>query len=84
LQPVLAANADTFYPGLRAVVQTFLISFPSFYLVEHGFSAVTNLLTKKNNGSRNQSWRLKNDSHKNRTKLQQIISNASGASNLLG
>lgn len=35
------------YPGLWAVVQTFLIAFPSSYLVERGFSAVTNLLTKK-------------------------------------
>jgi len=30
-----------------AVVQTFLIAFPSSYLVERGFSAVINLLTKK-------------------------------------
>ncbi|XP_050520167.1 SCAN domain-containing protein 3-like [Daktulosphaira vitifoliae] len=35
------------YPGLWAIVQTFLIAFPSSYLVERGFSAVTNLLTKK-------------------------------------
>jgi hypothetical protein len=37
------------YPGLWAIVQTFLITFPSSlsYLVERGFSAVTNLLTKK-------------------------------------
>jgi hypothetical protein len=35
------------YPELWAVIQTFLIAFPSSYLVERGFSAVTNLLTKK-------------------------------------
>jgi len=38
---------STLYPGLWAVVQKFLIAFPSFYLVEREFSAVTNLLTKK-------------------------------------
>ncbi|VVC43066.1 Hypothetical protein CINCED_3A019706 [Cinara cedri] len=31
----------------EAIVQTFLIAFPSSYLVERGFSAVTNLFTKK-------------------------------------
>jgi len=35
------------YPGFWAVVQTFLIAFPPSYLVERGFSAVINLLTKK-------------------------------------
>ncbi|KAE9528709.1 hypothetical protein AGLY_012284 [Aphis glycines] len=35
------------YPGLWAVVQIFLIAFPSSYLVKRGLSAVTNLLTTK-------------------------------------
>lgn len=37
------------YPEIWAVIQKFLIAFPSTYLVERGFSAVTNLLTKKRN-----------------------------------
>ncbi|CAH2007253.1 unnamed protein product [Acanthoscelides obtectus] len=37
------------YPVLWNIARKFLISFPSSYLVERGFSAVTNLLTKKRN-----------------------------------
>lgn len=45
----LQKQIPTLYPGLWAVVKKFLIAFPSSYLVEHGLSAVTNLLTKKRN-----------------------------------
>ncbi|KFD45722.1 hypothetical protein M513_13400, partial [Trichuris suis] len=37
------------YPRLRNVAKKFLIPFPSSYLVERGFSAVTDLLGKKRN-----------------------------------
>lgn len=37
------------YPVLWAIARKFLIAFPSSYLVEKGFSAVTNFLTKKRN-----------------------------------
>jgi len=37
------------YPALWTVARKFLIAFPSSYLVERGFSAVANLLTKKRN-----------------------------------
>jgi hypothetical protein len=37
------------YPNLWIVVRKFLIAFPSSYLVERGFSAVMNLITKKRN-----------------------------------
>ena len=37
------------YPTLWAIARKFLIAFPSSYLVERGFSAVANLLTKKRN-----------------------------------
>nr|CAH7751857.1 unnamed protein product [Callosobruchus chinensis] len=37
------------YPVLWNIARKFLISFSSAYLVERGFSAVTNLLTKKRN-----------------------------------
>uniref|UniRef100_A0A5S6QHH3 HAT C-terminal dimerisation domain-containing protein n=1 Tax=Trichuris muris TaxID=70415 RepID=A0A5S6QHH3_TRIMR len=37
------------YPRLWAVVENFLIAFPSSYLVERGFSAVTELLSNKRN-----------------------------------
>ncbi|CAH1958414.1 unnamed protein product [Acanthoscelides obtectus] len=37
------------YPVLWNIARKFLTSFPSSYLVERGFSAVTNLLTKKRN-----------------------------------
>ncbi|XP_053159163.1 LOW QUALITY PROTEIN: protein ZBED8 [Hemicordylus capensis] len=37
------------YPGLWTIVQKLLIAFPSSYLVERGFSAVTTLITKKRN-----------------------------------
>ncbi|CAH2002092.1 unnamed protein product [Acanthoscelides obtectus] len=42
-------NIPVTYPVLWNIARTFLISFPSSYLVERGFSAVTNLLTKKRN-----------------------------------
>lgn len=45
----LQKQIPTLYPGLWAVVKKFLIAFPSSYLVKRGFSAVTNLLTKKRN-----------------------------------
>jgi hypothetical protein len=35
------------YPALWTIARKFLIAFPSSYLVERGFSAVSNLLTKK-------------------------------------
>ncbi|GFS90465.1 SCAN domain-containing protein 3 [Nephila pilipes] len=35
------------YPGLWEIARKFLIAFPSSYLVERSFSAITNLLTKK-------------------------------------
>ena len=38
------------YPNLWAIARKFLIAFPSSYLVETGFSAVANLLTKNRNG----------------------------------
>lgn len=37
------------YPVLWNIARKFLIAFPSSYLVERGFSAVANLLTKKRN-----------------------------------
>lgn len=37
------------YPGVWNITRKFLIAFPSSYLVERGFSAVTNLITKKRN-----------------------------------
>ncbi|KFD44807.1 hypothetical protein M513_14316, partial [Trichuris suis] len=37
------------YPRLRNVAKKFLIPFPSSYLVERGFSTVTDLLGKKRN-----------------------------------
>lgn len=43
----LQKEIPTAYPEIWAVIQKFLIAFPSSYLVERGFSAVTNLLTKK-------------------------------------
>ncbi|CAH1986549.1 unnamed protein product [Acanthoscelides obtectus] len=45
----LQNNIPVTYPVLWNIARTFLISFPSSYLVERGFSAVTNLLTKKRN-----------------------------------
>jgi len=45
----LQKEIRTAYPEIWAVIQKFLIAFPSSYLVERGFSAVTNLLTKKRN-----------------------------------
>ncbi|CAH2019737.1 unnamed protein product [Acanthoscelides obtectus] len=45
----LQNNIPVTYPVLWNIARTFLIPFPSSYLVERGFSAVTNLLTKKRN-----------------------------------
>lgn len=45
----LQKNIPATYPVLWNIARKFLISFPSSYLVERGFSAVTNLLTKKRN-----------------------------------
>uniref|UniRef100_A0A803T1R5 SCAN domain-containing protein 3 n=1 Tax=Anolis carolinensis TaxID=28377 RepID=A0A803T1R5_ANOCA len=45
----LQKEIPTAYPEIWTVIQKFLIAFPSSYLVERGFSAVTNLLTKKRN-----------------------------------
>ncbi|CAH1958412.1 unnamed protein product [Acanthoscelides obtectus] len=43
----LQNNIPVTYPVLWNIARKFLISFPLSYLVERGFSAVTNLLTKK-------------------------------------
>lgn len=43
----LQAEIHEKYPGLWEIARKFLIAFPSSYLVERSFSAVTNLLTKK-------------------------------------
>ncbi|CAH1962651.1 unnamed protein product [Acanthoscelides obtectus] len=43
----LQNNIPVTYSVLWNIARKFLISFPSSYLVEKGFSAVTNLLTKK-------------------------------------
>ncbi|CAH1997541.1 unnamed protein product [Acanthoscelides obtectus] len=43
----LQNNIPVTYPVLWNIARKFLISFPSSYLVERGFSALTNLLTKK-------------------------------------
>lgn len=45
----LQANDPEFCPKSWKVVEKFLIAFPSSYLDERGFSAVTNLITKKRN-----------------------------------
>ncbi|CAH1993695.1 unnamed protein product [Acanthoscelides obtectus] len=45
----LQNNIPVTYPVLWNIAMKFLISFPSSYLVERGFSAVTNLLTTKRN-----------------------------------
>ncbi|CAH1987646.1 unnamed protein product [Acanthoscelides obtectus] len=45
----LQNNIPVTYPVLWNIARKFSISFPSSYLVERGFSAVTNLLTKKRN-----------------------------------
>ncbi|CAH2003383.1 unnamed protein product [Acanthoscelides obtectus] len=45
----LQNNIPVTYPVLWNIARKFLISFLSSYLVERGFSAVTNLLTKKRN-----------------------------------
>ncbi|XP_071035301.1 SCAN domain-containing protein 3-like [Parasteatoda tepidariorum] len=43
----LQAEIPEKYPGLWEIARKFLIAFPSSYLVERSFSAVTNVLTKK-------------------------------------
>ncbi|KAL0859501.1 hypothetical protein ABMA27_010658 [Loxostege sticticalis] len=43
----LQAEIPEKYPRLWEIARKFLIAFPSSYLVERSFSAVTNLLTKK-------------------------------------
>ncbi|XP_025406676.1 SCAN domain-containing protein 3-like [Sipha flava] len=45
----LKTNIVHNYPGLWSLVKKFLIAFPSSYLVERGFSTVTDLITKKRN-----------------------------------
>ncbi|XP_067417820.1 SCAN domain-containing protein 3-like [Emydura macquarii macquarii] len=45
----LQKNVAVTYPALWSIARKFLIAFPSSYLVERGFSAVTNLLTKQRN-----------------------------------
>lgn len=45
----LQKSIPQLYPGLWSIVERFLIAFPSSYLCERGFSAVTTLLTKKRN-----------------------------------
>ena len=43
----LQKSIPVLYPGLWAIVQKFLIAFPSSYMAERRFSAVANLLSKK-------------------------------------
>ena len=43
----LQNNISVTYPVLWNIARKFLISFPSSYLVERGFNAVTNFITKK-------------------------------------
>ncbi|XP_075213736.1 protein FAM200A-like [Lycorma delicatula] len=45
----LQKSIPQLYPGLLSIVERFLKAFPSSYLCERGFSAVTTLLTKKRN-----------------------------------
>ena len=45
----LQKDIPSTYPTLWNIARKFLIAFPSSYLVERGFSAVINLLTKKRN-----------------------------------
>uniref|UniRef100_A0A5S6R0E4 HAT C-terminal dimerisation domain-containing protein n=1 Tax=Trichuris muris TaxID=70415 RepID=A0A5S6R0E4_TRIMR len=45
----LQRDISRFYPKLWSVVRKLIISFPSSYLVERGFSVVAELLTKKRN-----------------------------------
>jgi len=45
----LQTNIIHNYPGLWTLVKKVLIAFPSSYLVEQGFSTVTDLITKKRN-----------------------------------
>ncbi|KRY28320.1 NAD(P)H-hydrate epimerase, partial [Trichinella spiralis] len=43
----LQKQISDLYPGLWRMVRKFLLAFPSSYLVERGFSVVTDFLTKK-------------------------------------
>ncbi|KRZ87951.1 SCAN domain-containing protein 3 [Trichinella sp. T8] len=45
----LQKQISDLYPGLWRMVRMFLLAFPSSYLVECGFSVVTDFLTKKRN-----------------------------------
>jgi len=45
----LQTNIIHNYPGLWTLVKKMLIAFPTSYLVERGFSNVTDLITKKRN-----------------------------------
>lgn len=45
----LQGNISRLYPSIWAIVKKFLIAFSSSYLVERGFSVVTDLVTKKRN-----------------------------------
>ena len=45
----LQKNISVRYPALWAVVQKLLVAFPTSYLVEQGFSRVTQLLSKQRN-----------------------------------
>uniref|UniRef100_A0A5S6QI82 HAT C-terminal dimerisation domain-containing protein n=1 Tax=Trichuris muris TaxID=70415 RepID=A0A5S6QI82_TRIMR len=45
----LQRDISRLYPRLWPIVRNLLISFPSSYLVERGFSVVADLLTKKRN-----------------------------------
>ena len=45
----LQRNIETQYPALWNIAEKYLIAFPSSYLVEKGFSVVTNILTKQRN-----------------------------------
>lgn len=43
----LQKQISQLYPKLWSIVERFLIAFPSSYMCERGFSAVTNIVTKK-------------------------------------
>ncbi|KRZ47933.1 SCAN domain-containing protein 3 [Trichinella nativa] len=45
----LQKQISNLYPGLWRMVRKFLLAFPSPYLVERGFSVVTDFVTKKRN-----------------------------------
>ncbi|CAH1110401.1 unnamed protein product [Psylliodes chrysocephalus] len=45
----LQRNIETPYVVLWNIAETYLIAFPLLYLVEKGYSVVTNILTKRRN-----------------------------------